>query len=65
MRFYCCVGSFDFGLVRRAEGHVEKQERNECEQKQNVKAELVKHDANSNGVNQGVNYSGKWLVVSG
>jgi hypothetical protein len=59
MRFYSGVGSFDFGLVRRAEGHVEKQERNECEQKQNVKAELVKHDANSKRCKiRGVNYSG-------
>ena len=45
---------------------VEEQKRNECEQKQNVKAELVKHDANSKWCKiRGVNYSGKWLVVSG
>ena len=39
------VGGLNVRLVRVAHGHVENQKGNEYKQKQQIKAELVKHDA--------------------
>ena len=53
------VGGFDVRLVCVDHGHVENQKGDECKQKQQVKSELVKHDANSKRCKiRGVNYSG-------